>query len=51
MKSPGKLDAVHNETFRYDSQVSVDVLSESEVADLPPIFSWENSPLIEPYKQ
>lgn len=34
----GELDAVLNEVFQHDGPVFIDVVSESEVADLPPVF-------------
>ncbi len=36
--------AALNEAFKHDGPVFIDIVSESEVADLPPVFSWEKLP-------
>jgi len=43
VKSAGELDAALNEAFKHDGPVFIDIVSESEVADLPPVFSWEKA--------
>lgn len=43
VKSAAELDAALNEAFKHDGPVFIDIVSESEVADLPPVFSWEKT--------
>ncbi len=39
--TPGELDDALNAGFKHDGPVFIDVVSQSEVAELPPVFSWE----------
>jgi len=43
VKTPTELDDALNEAFKHDGPVFIDVVAESEVAELPPVFSWEKS--------
>jgi acetolactate synthase-1/2/3 large subunit len=43
VKTPGDLDDALNDAFKHNGPVFIDVVSESEVAKLPPVFSWEKA--------
>ncbi len=40
VKTPGDLDDAINDAFKHNGPVFIDIVSVSEVAELPPVFSW-----------
>lgn len=43
VRSPGELDDALNDAFKHNGPVFIDIVSASEVAELPPVFSWEKA--------
>ena len=43
VKTPGDLDDALDDAFKHKGPVFIDIVSESEVAELPPVFSWEKA--------
>jgi acetolactate synthase-1/2/3 large subunit len=43
VKTPGDLDDALNDAFKHKGPVFIDIVSVSEVAELPPVFSWEEA--------
>ena len=41
VKTPGDLDDALDDAFKHNGPVFFDIVSVSEVAELPPVFSWE----------
>ncbi len=40
VKTPGDIDDAINDAFKHNGPVFIDIVSVSEVAELPPVFSW-----------
>ena len=43
VKTPGDLDDALDDAFKHKGPVFIDIVSVSEVAELPPVFSWEKA--------
>ena len=43
VKTPGDLDDALDDAFKHKGPVFIDIVSESEIAELPPVFSWEKA--------
>jgi acetolactate synthase-1/2/3 large subunit len=43
VRTPGELDDALNNSFKHNGPVFIDIVSASEVAELPPVFSWEKA--------
>lgn len=43
VKTPGDLDDALDDAFKHKGPVFIDIVSVSEVVELPPVFSWEKA--------
>ncbi|MBC2710909.1 MAG: thiamine pyrophosphate-binding protein [Desulfosarcina sp.] len=43
VETPDELDDALNDAFKHKGPVFIDIVSASEVAELPPVFSWEKA--------
>jgi len=42
VKTPDELDHAFNEAIAYQGPVFIDVVTEPEVCELPPVYSWHH---------
>lgn len=40
---PDELDTALDKAFNHDGPVFIDVVAESEVTELPPVYSWQQA--------
>ena len=43
VQTPDELDRAFNEAIKHTGPVFIDVLTEPEVSELPPVYSWHHT--------